>query len=180
MHSCHARLNSKKSDVEVNILLENFQRIVKRITYSVCFASMFFAIPLMLITTGDVLGRAFFNKPIPGTLELSEYMLSIIILLGAAYTQQVKGHVGVDFLTERFSLKTRDIIGIITTLASLCIITIMTWQGFIEGIHEKTVSDMLRVPQRPFRLLVAIGGFLLWMELFVDLLITIQRLVRSK
>ncbi len=56
----------------------------------------------MLITTGDVITRSFFNKPIPGTLELSEYMLSIIILLGAAYTQQVKGHVGVDFLTKDF------------------------------------------------------------------------------
>ena len=62
---------------------------------------MVFVIPLMLITTGDVIGRGFFNKPIAGTFELSEYMLAIIILLGAAYTQQVKGHVAVDFLTSQ-------------------------------------------------------------------------------
>lgn len=160
-------------------MLELFRKFVQRLTYAVCFAGMFLAIPLMFITTGDVLSRAFFNKPIPGTLELSEYMLSIIILLGAAYTQQVKGHVGVDFLTRRFSEKTRGIIGMITTLASLFIITIMIWQGFIEGIHEKTVSDMLRVPQWPFRLLVAIGGLLLWMELVVDFLMMIQRVKKG-
>jgi TRAP-type C4-dicarboxylate transport system permease small subunit len=140
---------------------------------------MFLAVPLMLITTGDVVSRGFFNKPIPGTLELSEYMLSIIILLGAAYTQQVKGHVGVDFLTKRFSTRTQGVLEILTTLASMFIITIMVWQGFVEGIHEKTVSDMLRVPQWPFRLLVAVGGFLLLLELLIDLLSSIVKMGRQ-
>ncbi len=158
---------------------EGFQKAIQRITYLVCAVGMFLAIPLMLITTGDVISRGFFNKPIPGTLELSEYILSIIILLGAAYTQQVKGHVGVDFLTKRFSEKTRGIVEIITTILCMFIITIMVWQGLIEGIHEKTVSDMLRVPQRPFRLLVAVGGLLLWLEFLVDLLNGVERIRRQ-
>ena len=158
------------------VRVEGFQRVIRRITYSVCAVGMFLAIPLMLITTSDVISRGFFNKPIPGTLELSEYMLSIIILLGAAYTQQVKGHVGVDFLTKRFSTKTKGVVEIITTLFCMFIVTIMVWQGFVEGIHEKTVSDMLRVPQWPFRLLVAIGGSLLWLEFMFDLLNSIKEL----
>jgi len=149
--------------------LEGLQRVIRRITYSVCAAGMFLALPLMLITTGDVISRGFFNKPIPGTLELSEYMLSIIILLGAAYTQQVKGHVGVDFLTKKLSTRTQIILEIFTTLASIFVVLIIVWQGYVEGIHEKTVSDMLRVPQWPFRLLVAIGGFLLLLELLSTL-----------
>jgi len=156
--------------------LEGFQRVIRRATYSVCAVGMFLAIPLMLMTTGDVLSRSFLNKPLPGTLELSEYMLSIIILLGAAYTQQVKGHVGVDFLTKRFTKKTKGVVEIITTLLCMFIVTIMVWQGFVEGIHEKTVSDMLRVPQWPFRLLVAIGGSLLWLEFMIDLLNSISEL----
>jgi len=159
--------------------LEGFKRVIRRITYSVCAVGMFLAIPLMLITTSDVISRGFFNKPIPGTLELSEYMLSIIILLGAAYTQQVKGHVGVDFLTKRFSKRTQSILDVFTTLASMLIIAIMIWQGYVEGIHEKTVSDMLRVPQWPFRLLVAVGGFMLLLELFIDLFSAVARVRRK-
>jgi len=154
--------------------MEAFKNTIRKITRGLCYAGMFFAIPLMLITTVDAIGRDMFDKPLPGTIELSEYMLSIIILLGAAYTQQVKGHVGVDFLTKRMSTKTKSAIGIITTLASMFIITIVTWQGYLEGINEKTVSDMLRVPQKPFRLLVSIGGILLWLELLVDLITDIQ------
>ena len=150
--------------------LEGFRKVVHRTSYFVCFAGMFAAIPLMLLTAGDVIGRTFFNKPIPGTFELSEYMLSVLILLGAAYTQQVKGHVGVDFLTKRFSPKTQAVLRALTTVAALFIIAILVWQGCVLGIHERTVSDQLRVPQWPFKLLVAVGGLLLWMELLVDLI----------
>ncbi len=169
----------KGISIEVKISMEGFRKAINKLTRGLCFIGMFFALPLMLITTVDALGRDLFDKPLPGTIELSEYMLSIIILLGAAYTQQVKGHVGVDFLTKRLSSKGKSILGIITTLFAMFIIAIVIWQGFVEGIHEKTVSDMLRVPQRPFRLLVAVGGFLLWLELLLDLLTDIKTLFGS-
>ena len=91
---------------------------------------MFMAIPLMLITTADVISRSFFNKPIPGVLEMSEYMLSVIILLGAAYTQQVKGHVWVDFFTVKFSRRTQIVFQVVTGVASLFIISIVVCHGF--------------------------------------------------
>jgi len=160
--------------------LEGFQKGVHKITYLMCALGMFLAIPLMLITTFDVLGRVFFNKPLPGTLELSEYMLAIIILLGAAYTQQVKGHVGVDFITSRFSPRGQMICKILTDLASLVIIAIMTIYGYSEGIHETAVSDQLRVPQWPFKVLVAVGGFLLWIEILADLVMSVASLGRRE
>ncbi|MDO9351635.1 MAG: TRAP transporter small permease, partial [Deltaproteobacteria bacterium] len=62
-----------------------------------------FLIPLMLITAADVLSRDLFNRPIPGTIELSQYMLAVVILLGLAYTQQVKAHVAVSLITSKLS-----------------------------------------------------------------------------
>jgi TRAP-type C4-dicarboxylate transport system permease small subunit len=124
--------------------------------------------------------RGFFNKPIPGTFELSQYILAIFILLGAAYTQQVKGHVGVDFVTSRLSPRLRAICEIFTTLLSLLIIAIVVWQGWVEGITEKAVSDQLRIPQYPFRVLVAVGGFLLWLELLIDLFGSFGKLRRNE
>jgi TRAP-type mannitol/chloroaromatic compound transport system permease small subunit len=156
--------------------LERFRRLVNRASYGACFLGMFLAIPLMLLTVGDVMGRSFFNKPIPGAFELSEYMLAVIVLLGAAYTQQVKGHVGVDFLTSRYSPRTQAVFQAVTTLAGLLIIAILVWQGYLEGIHEKAVSDQLRVPQWPFKLLVAVGGLLLWLELLLDLIASVLKI----
>ncbi len=158
---------------------EKVQNWIQRFNFYVNVVGMSLILPLMFLTTGDVIGRKFF-KPIPGTFELSEYILATFILLGAAYTQQVKGHVGVNFLTSRFSPRIQTICGIVVTLFSLFIILIMVWQGLLEGLRERTVSDMLRIPQYPFRLLVALGGFLLWLELLIDLISAIRGLRRSQ
>ena len=156
------------------------QKWIQRLNLYISMAGMSLIIPLMLLTTGDVIGRGFFRKPIPGTFELSEYLLAVLILLGAAYTQQVKGHVGVDFITSRLSPRLRRICQIITTLLSLFIIAIVVWQGFLQGMSERTVSEILRIPQYPFRLLIAIGGFLLWLELWIDLVSLIGGRVRRE
>jgi hypothetical protein len=67
------------------------QQAIHRLNFYVVVVGMSFIIPLMLLTTGDIIGRKFFSKTIPGTFEISEYILATFILLGAAYTQQVKG-----------------------------------------------------------------------------------------
>jgi len=156
------------------------QKVIHRLNFYVCVVGMSLIIPLMLLTTGDIIGRKFLSKTIPGSFELSEYILATFILLGAAYTQQVKGHVGVDFVTSRLSPRVRIVCEIITTILSLFIIAIVIWQGWLEGIRERTVSDMLRIPQYPFRLLVAVGGFLLWLELLIDLVNSIGKLKRRE
>jgi len=152
------------------------KRLIQRLNFFVCAVGMFLLIPLMLLTTGDVIGRSFLTKPIPGTVELSEYMLAVFILLGVGYTQQVKGHAGVSFFTSRLSPRQETVCQVITTLLSMLIIAGVVWQGMVKAIEERTVSDMLRIPQYPFRFLVAIGAFLLWLELFVDLVHSIEKL----
>jgi len=151
-----------------------FRRLLEKIIHYTAAAGMIFVIPLMVLTTGDVVGRSFFNKPIAGTFELSEFMLAIIILLSAAYTQQVKGHVSVDFLTSRFSPKVQRYLKVLTTGLSLAIITIMVWQGIMLGLEEQAVTDQLRIPKAPFKILVGICGALLWLQLFFDLVDAVQ------
>ena len=159
---------------------EAVKKRIRRINYIVCAVGMAMILPLMLLTFADVMLRGFFNKPIPGSFEISQYILAIFILLGAAYTQQVKGHVGVDFVTSRLSPRLRACCEILTTLLSLFIIAIVVWQGWVEGIAEKAVSDQLRIPQYPFRVLVAVGGFLLWLELLIDLFGSFGKLRRNE
>ena len=158
--------------------LQTLRKLIQQTTRILCYVGMFLLIPMMLITAGDVIGRRFWAKSIPGTVELSSYMLAVFILLGVAYTHQVKGHVKVSMLVSRLPDWAGNIADIITTLLSLFIIAILAWQGWVVGIEERTVSDMLRVPQLPFRLLVSVAGLFLWLELFMDLAESVGRLVR--
>jgi len=137
-----------------------------------------FLIPLMLLTTCEVVGRSLFNRPLAGTVELSQYMLAIFILLGLAYSQQTKAHVGVSFLVSRLGPRSQALATVATTLLSLFLFVVLTWQGWAVAVEEKTVSDMLRIPQYPFRLLLSVAAFLFCLELFIDLGEALKQLAR--
>jgi TRAP-type C4-dicarboxylate transport system permease small subunit len=154
------------------------KRIIQRINILVCSIGMYLLIPMMFITTTDVMARSFFARPITSSIELSEYMLAVLILLGLGYTEQVKSNVKVGFVLEKFSPRFQAVTDIITILLSLFIIFILVWQGWLIAMKETTVSFMLRIPQTPFRLLVSVGGFLLGLELIIDLINACNKLKR--
>jgi len=152
---------------------------VQRINRWVCYFGMLLILPLMLLTSADVIGRAAWARPIPGIVELSSYMLDVFILLGPAYTQQVKGHVRVSMLTSRLPQRFQLSLEIVVTLLSLFIMVLLAWQGWVVGMEETAVSDMLRIPQRPFKLLVGVAALLLCLELVVDLVSAFTKVTRS-
>ena len=154
------------------------RNLIQRFTLALSYVGMFLLIPMMLLTAGDVIGRVVWARPIPGAVELSGYMLAVFILLGVAYTHQAKGHVRVAMLVSRLPERAMHILNVITTLLSLFIISILAWQGWVVGIEERTVSDMLRIPQLPFRLLVSIAALFLFLELLIDLVVSAGKLVR--
>ena len=59
------------------------------------------------------------------------------------------------------------------------IIALLAWQGFVVGLEETAVSDMLRIAQRPFKLLVGVAAFLLCLDLVVDLATALKAFKRS-
>ncbi len=160
--------------------LDWIKRGIQQLNRWIAGVGAVFLIPLMLITAAEVIGRNLFNLPIAGAVELSEYMLAVFILLGLAYSQQVKSHVAVSLFISRTSVRAQLVLNTITNLLSLFIFSILAWQGWVVGIEERTVSDMLRVPQYPFRLLVAMAAFLLCLELLIDLIETAKKLARRR
>ncbi len=158
--------------------LTTIKKGIQRADFYICSVGMVLLIPMMLLTAGDIIGRAVWARPIPGAVELSSYMLAVFILLGVAYTHQVKGHVRVSMLVSRLPERWGLLLDAMTILLSLFIISILAWQGWVVGIEERTVSDMLRIPQWPFRLLVSVAGVLLCLELLIDLADCLRKLVR--
>jgi TRAP-type C4-dicarboxylate transport system permease small subunit len=158
--------------------LARVKKAIQKLNRVISGVGAVFLLPMMLLTTGEVIGRNLFNRPIAGTVELSEYLLAIFILLGVAYTQQVKGYVGVSLFVSRLPFRGQMILNIVSTLLSLFIFALLAWQGLIVGMEEKTVSDMLRVPQYPFRLLIAMAAFLTCLELLIDVGDSFSKLFR--
>jgi len=155
---------------------EKIRTFIQKATRGLTYVGMFLLIPMMLLTSAEVVGRGVWSRPIPGTLELSSYMLAVFILLGLAYTHQARGHVRVTMFTDRLPKKVRLSLYLFTSLLSIFIIAMLCWQGYVVALEEKSVSDMLRIPQYPFRMLVAVGALFLCLELICDFVDTVREL----
>ena len=158
--------------------LKSVRSAVQHISVGLSTIGMFLLIPMMLMTTSDVVARAAWSHPVPGCVELSSYLLAVFILLGVARTHGVRGMVSVTVLVSRFPPRLEGFTEVLTSLFSLFIIAILAWQGWAVGIEERMVSDMLRIPQWPFRLLVSLAGFTLCLEILIDLSDAMSKLLR--
>lgn len=161
--------------------LTNAKKVIQSITYYVCTASMLALLPMMLLTAAAVIGRSFLGWPIPGAVELSSYMLSVVILLGIAYTQQVKGHPRVTLLVSRLPLRVQALLEVITYFLSLVVAAVIVWVGWQAAFaYGGIASDVLRIAQFPFRLLVPIGIALLFLELLIDFCTALVKLFQKE
>jgi TRAP-type C4-dicarboxylate transport system permease small subunit len=137
---------------------------------------------LMALTVGDVVGRYFLAAPIPGTFEVTNFMLALIVFLTLGYTQVQKGHIRIDILVARFSPRTQAILDAINYSLSLLLFSLVIWQ---TAMHAKrlwvghNVSGILSWPIYPFVIFVAFGTLVFSLVLLVNLLGAIAKAVEQ-
>lgn len=142
------------------------------------------AIPLIAINvTADVIGRYFFNRPIPGALDLSELLLVVVVCFALAYTASIREHMSVDVVTSRLGRRAEAILNVLTGLTGLAVLLLLTFYAALDGIttyRSGLETSILHMPIYPFRFVVAIGFFALSLELICQWLRSIERLLGGK
>ncbi len=140
---------------------------------------------LMLLTfvmvTGVIL-RYFFNKPIPGVLEIIEYMMVTILTLGLAYTAVAKRNIIIDLLITHLPSSVHAGFVAIASIVSLGFFLLLTWASvlYAESQYDvMAVSSILHIPRWPFASVVAFGCFLLTLVLLGDVIKNFCYLRRS-
>ena len=58
----------------------------------------FFLAVMMIFTGADVAMRYFLNSPIPGSYEIIQYMMPVVVALGLAHCAANNAHVQVDLI----------------------------------------------------------------------------------
>lgn len=137
---------------------------------------------MMLLTASDVIFRYIFNRPIAGSIELTEFMMATMVSFGIAYCAVLGGHVSVDVVVSLLPKKVRTIIGIITTLLSLGLFLLITWQNVLyikEIFNSGLESPVLLLPAYPYIAAVAIGFGALCLVLLMNFLQLLSEAVKK-
>lgn len=95
----------------------------------------------MFLITADVVGRYFFNSPIPGTLEVTEFLLCIIVFGGLSYLEIRGEHIRIFLVYSRLSGKVQFALSVFAKGLGLLFFGIMTWQTFRNALHSFSTQE---------------------------------------
>ncbi|MDB4444091.1 TRAP transporter small permease [bacterium] len=137
---------------------------------------------MMLLTIADVFLRKVFSKSIMGTVEVSEFMLVILIFFALAHTEVLNGHVKVDLVLSRFSERVQGLFDMITQFVCFLISGLITWSTLVySGVMKESgeVTQDLWLPVFPFLYIVALGCAVLSLTLLIKFFMALMRTVKS-
>jgi C4-dicarboxylate transporter, DctQ subunit len=124
---------------------------------------------LMLLVCAEVVMRYFFNMPIQGVLELSEYSLLFVSFLPAVWILRKDGHTKIDLVLVMLNPKAQVIINIITSVFCALASFILAWYGFKVALEHFSLnirlSTLLMPPSYLIISIIPITYLLLFIQL---------------
>jgi len=135
---------------------------------------------MMLLTAADVCLRYIFNRPILGALELTEFMMAIVVSSALAYAAFRKGHVSVDVLITRFSSRVQAVINSITCFLGFSLFLLIAWRSTLYAENLRAcgqVSTILYIPIHPFVYSIIIGSAVICLILLGNLVEHLRHVV---
>jgi len=131
---------------------------------------------IMSVTCISVIGRYFFNSPIPDDLVMSEFTMVVVAFLPLAAVQASREHVFVTIFSDWLPNRPKvamELFGVYLGVVIFTIVTCATYtdfkQAFDVGAYEE---GALEVPEAPFRFIVFFGLLLFSIRLVLDAVVS--------
>ena len=151
--------------------MQCFTRIVQSFSRLICWIAACALVGMMLLTSADVIGR-YIGYPIKGTFDIVGLLGTLVVALPLAYTQMLKRHVAMEFMTTHGGRFVQAIANTLVCLFGMGAYALIAWRCFVLGNKFWTVgrvSDTIELAIYPFVYVVAFGCALNCLVLFLDL-----------
>jgi TRAP-type C4-dicarboxylate transport system permease small subunit len=148
-------------------------RVLTRISRVLVIAGGIVLTAAGILTVASVIGRYFFDSPIPGDFELVEMACALAVFSFLPYCQLQKGNVLVDFFTYKLSPVARGALDSLSALIYTAITVLLTWRLAVGGLDLLRTNEQTVVLQIPrayafvyivpcMVLLVAVSFYTIW------------------
>lgn len=138
----------------------------------------------MLLGVADVVGTKFFGYPIPGTLEVTESTMVLIVFGALAYTQSRRAHIRVEIVYNSAGPRAQSLMDALTHFVALIYFGLLAWLGVHELLYSWEIREAtmgaIRFPLYPARFMLAFGTALLVCQLALDMASDLRRAWRGE
>lgn len=118
---------------------------------------------LMLLTVADVVGRYFFNAPLSGVFDLTQFAVLIMTFLSFAYCAFRGAHVVIEIVYDRLPRGLRFVARRGANAAGAVLFAVIAWRAVVQSVDVRDfneTSQLLLIPYWPFYYVVAFGSVL--------------------
>lgn len=128
---------------------------------------------MMLLVSGDVIGRYLFNAPIHGTTEITEFLMIGLFYFTLGRAQALRTHIRVEFLFLSLSPRGKLICDICSHALGFFIFALIAWQTLMAAVQAwkigETTFGVILFPLFPAKILVPLGSLLFCLRLLKDI-----------
>jgi len=128
----------------------------------------YLAVFIMLSVVYEVIARYVFDTPTIWSMEINQYLLCGYTALAGGYALLYKSHVNVEILHQRFGVRTRAFLNILTSFFFFLFIIVliwksgaMAWEAWEYNEHSET---LLEAPLFPAKVAIPLGGLLILLQ----------------
>ncbi|GGJ99204.1 transporter [Lentibacillus kapialis] len=149
-----------------------FKQVFNWLEYVFLMGSKFGLFAMMLLVSGDAIGRYFFGKPIVGTYEIVEmYLMVVTIFLSMSYVMKIGGHIRLDVVFDKLPKTLQKRLNFFYYFLTAIWMSFIGYYGF-QTTHEAwvenlTESGVVSFPMWLSYIWVPIGAFLLCIRLLI-------------
>jgi TRAP-type mannitol/chloroaromatic compound transport system permease small subunit len=129
---------------------------------------------MIFIVMYEVVVRYFFDSPTSWSLEAATMVFGTYMIGGGAYAVLSKAHVNMDIFYSKWSLKTRVLVDLCTFPFVAFFFSVMCWKAVSYALESVVIrehaSSVWGPPLYQWKVIVAAGLILLWLQLLSDFL----------
>jgi TRAP-type C4-dicarboxylate transport system permease small subunit len=107
------------------------------------------------------MSRTLLARPLPGTVELTELAVVVLVYLGLPRAENEDAHIAADLLYVRLKPRSQVVMRIFASAISLIVVAVMTWRLFVFARQMDAggyTTGVLRIPLYPVAMLGVLGA----------------------
>lgn len=134
---------------------------------------------LMFLTVADGLRRFVWGQSVPGTVEITQVALVVVVYLGLMSAETSRSHVRTGLLTDRLPPSVGRWVRLVGQLVALAVVLLLAYQTW--GDAAKAVASgqsqygLIRVPIWPAKVTIPLGFGLLALAIVAHLIVLVRR-----
>ena len=145
-----------------------FVRTIDATNKAVGKFSQYLVFAMMGVLLFESFSRTFFNQPHIWVVEIAQFTMAAYYLLGGGYSMILEGHVRIDLLYDRWGLKTRAVMDVITAVVLIFYLVLLLY-GAISSLEYALRYGQVNYtswapPLAPIKVIMAIGIALMLLQ----------------